>query len=267
MRRSLAISVVLTIVTSMATAEPREEDVAFTSRLDRSEQRYVLIFPSEFKSETPRDLMIALHGHGSDRWQFVRQARGECKAARDAAAKHQMLFVSPDYRAKTSWMGPKAEADVTQIIEDLKKQYPIERVFISGGSMGGTGALTFAARQPKLVQGVVALNGTANLLEYAQFMDAIAESFGGEKTKIPEDYKARSAEYWPERLTMPIAFTTGGKDKAVPPESVHRLHGVLQQLKRPVLLIHREAGGHDTNYEDSMTAFQFVIEKAPAFKR
>jgi hypothetical protein len=25
-----------------------------------------------------------------------------------------MIFVSPDYRAKTSWMGPKAEADMVQ---------------------------------------------------------------------------------------------------------------------------------------------------------
>jgi len=267
MHRWLAISIILTFVISTAVAEPREEDVAFTSRLDKSEQRYVVIFPTDFKAESSRDLLIALHGHGSDRWQFVRQTRGECKAARDTASKHQMLLASPDYRAKTSWMGPKAEADVVQIIEDLRKKYTIQRVFISGGSMGGTGALTFAARQPTLVHGVVALNGTANLLEYAQFSEAIAESFGGEKSKIPEEYKARSAEYWPERLTMPIAFTTGGKDKAVPPESAIRLHGVLQQLKRPVLLIHRESGGHDTSYEDSMAAFNFAIEKSSAFKR
>jgi len=26
------------------------------------------------------------------------------------------------------------------------------------------------------------------------------------------EYKNRSAEYWPERLMMPIAFTVGGKD-------------------------------------------------------
>ena len=68
-----------------------------------------------------------------------------------------MIYVSPDYRAKTSWMGPKAEADVVQIIRDLKKRHRIGRVFITGGSMGGTAALTFAALHPDLVAGVASL--------------------------------------------------------------------------------------------------------------
>jgi len=58
--------------------------------------------------------MIAFHGHGSNRWQYVKDERGECKGARDVALKNNMIFVSPDYRAKTSWMGPKAEADVVR---------------------------------------------------------------------------------------------------------------------------------------------------------
>ena len=73
-----------------------------------------------------------------------------------------MIMVCPDYRAKTSWMGPKAEADVLQIIAELKKQYKIDKVFVCGGSMGGSSALTFTAMHPDLVDGVVSVNGTAN---------------------------------------------------------------------------------------------------------
>ena len=86
-------------------------DVEFTARCDGSKQRYVLMLPKAFDAAKERDLMIALHGHGSDRWQFVNNDRDECRAVRDAAAAHGMLFLSPDYRAKTSWMGPAAEAD------------------------------------------------------------------------------------------------------------------------------------------------------------
>ena len=68
--------------------------------------------------------MIALHGHGSDRWQFASKVFDEASAARDVAAAHRMLFVSPDYRKSTSWMGPKAEADMVQIIDELKARYP-----------------------------------------------------------------------------------------------------------------------------------------------
>lgn len=242
--------------------EPALEDVAFTATVDQSEQRYAMIMPSRFDNAQAHDMLIVLHGHTSDRWQFVRWDRDECRAIRDFAARHNMLLVSPEYRPSTSWMGPKAEADVVQIIADLKQKYRIARVFISGGSMGGTSALAFAAMHPDLVAGVASLNGTCNLVEYTNFSRFIAESYGGTKTQVLDEYKKRSAEYWPERLTMPIAMTTGGKDTAVPPQSCQRLEKVLKLLGRDVLLIHREDVGHATNYDDSLAICEFMLEKA-----
>ncbi len=237
------------------------EDVAFTASHDGTEQRYILLVP-EGETKDHRDLMIALHGHGSDRWQFAKGDFGEALGSRAVAKKYGMIFVSPDYRAKTSWMGPKAEADLVQIIKELKQKYAIRRIFLCGGSMGGSSALTFAALHPDLISGVASMNGTANHLEYQKFQDAISESFGGTKAAIPDEYKKRSAEYWPERFTMPVGLATGGQDTLVPPDSVLRLAAILKQLDRPVLLIHREAGGHSTTYDDSVTILEYVIENA-----
>ena len=239
-------------------------DVVFKATSDGSEQRYVIVLPAKFQSDQRHDVLIALHGHGSDRWQFIKDARDECKAARDAAAKHRLIYVSPDYRARTSWMGPAAETDLVQIIAELKQQHRVGRVLICGGSMGGTGALTFAALHPELIDGVAAMNGTANLLEYAQFQEAISASFGGTKKAIPAEYKKRSAEYWPERLTMPVAMTTGGRDTLVPPQSCQRLAAVLKSLDREVLLLHRDATGHETNLADATEILEFVIKSSPA---
>lgn len=261
-RRSLAILVSLVGVAAAFADAPSPTDVAFQAESDQTEQRFVQLLPADFRPEQTHDVLIALHGHGSDRWQFVKDARDECRAARDVAAKHRMIYVSPDYRAKTSWMGPKAETDVVQIVRDLKQRHRVGRVFLTGGSMGGTAALTFAALHPDLIAGVASMNGTANLLEYPNFQDAIAESFGGTKVAIPDEYKKRSAEYWPERFTMPVGITTGGQDTLVPPHSVERLAGVLKQLDRPVLLIRRDAGGHQTNYDDGVAILEFVIQKA-----
>ena len=237
-------------------------DVTFTSTADGTPQNYVLVVPPAFDPSLPHDVLIALHGHGSDRWQFVKNPRDECRAARDVASRHAMLFVSPDYRASTSWMGPAAEADVVQIIADIKQQHRVGRVFICGGSMGGSACLTFAALHPELVDGVMSMNGTANFLEYNNFLDAIQASFGGTKAEKPLEYKQRSAEYWPERLTMPVAITASGKDTAVPPESVLRLATVLRALERRVLVIHRPDAGHETNYDDAVAALEFVIREA-----
>ena len=236
-------------------------DVLFKAKLDATEQRYVIQLPRRFDPTRPHDLLIALHGHGSDRWQFVKDARGECRAARDAASLHQMIYVSPDYRARTSWMGPAAEADLLQIIDDLHQQYRLENIIVCGGSMGGTSALAFATLHPECVDGVVSLNGTANLVEYEGFAEAIAASYGGTKSEKPEVYKARSAELFPERLTMPVGLTTGALDKLVPPESTLRLAELLKRRESPVKLIHQVQGGHETSYDDSMEVMKFVIEK------
>ena len=174
-----------------------------------------------------------------------------------------MIFVSPDYRAPASWMGPKAEADVVQIIAELKQQHRVSRMFLCGGSMGGASSLAFAALHPELLDGVASMNGTANFLEFENFYGSIAESFGGTKEQIPLEYKNRSAEYWPEKLTMPIGLAASGKDESVPPHSVLRLAHVLQSMAHPhVKLIHRPDMGHSTSYEDAAAVIEFIVQSA-----
>ena len=258
---SVCLQVVLTLP-AVCNERFTERDVSFAASCDGSTQHFVLMTPPTFKADKRTDVLIAFHGHGSDRWQYAKNARDECRVARDVALKYGMLFVSPDYRAKTSWMGPKAEADVLQIVGDLKKKYRVGRVLLCGGSMGGTSCLSFAAMHPDLVDGVASMNGTANLLEYENFQEAIQASYGGTKAEIPEEYKRRSAEYWPERLTMPMGITLGGQDRSVPPDSVRRLAGVLKTLGRDVLVIDREDTGHSTNYADGEAVLEYVIEKA-----
>ncbi|RPI87405.1 MAG: alpha/beta fold hydrolase, partial [Planctomycetaceae bacterium] len=163
-------------------ADPQIEDVEMTARCDGTPQRYLLVFPPNFRADCQTDLLFVLHGHGSDRWQAVKNAPAEFRAASDVAAARGMILVSPDYRARTSWMGPRAEADMLQILEDLKARFAVRKVILLGASMGGSSVLTFAAIHPRLVDGVVSMNGTANHVEYEQFQEAIRESFGGSKT-------------------------------------------------------------------------------------
>ena len=234
-------------------------DVSFVARHDGAAQRYVQVLPPGYERRRPCPLLIALHGHGSDRWQFIQQERDECLAVRDFARQEHMILVSPDYRASTSWMGPAATADMRQIIAKLRREHRISAVYIAGASMGGLSALAFAAMHPEGLAGVCAMNGLANILTYDQFTDAIAASYGGPPWQRPEVYKQRSAEHWPERFTMPVGFTVSGQDTVVPPDSVRRLATALGALRRPALLIDRPERGHDTGYTDAMTALEFML--------
>lgn len=238
------------------------QDVPFTAVYDGTAQYFVRMAPPGFDATAECDVLIALHGHGSDRWQFSGGDTPTGKAARDIAVARGMLLILPDYRAKTSWMGPAAESDLVQIIAVLRETHQVGRVFLCGGSMGASSSLTFAALHPDLIAGVAAMNGTANHLEYENFQDAIRESFGGTKQEIPLEYKNRSAEYWPERFTMPVAITASADDTVVPPDSVMRLAGVLKKLGRPVLAIYRDKVGHTSLPEDARATIEFMIDTA-----
>ena len=242
-----------------ATALPAQEDIAFTATRDGSIQRYVELLPPNFQQDQSADLVVALHGHGSDRWQFIKDARGECRGVREVAAKHGAILVSPDYRAKTSWMGPDAEADVLQILDEVQSRRKIRRTFLAGGSMGGTAAAIFTTLHPQRVHGFCSLNGTVNMLEYKGFHEAISASYGGTATTARAVYEARSPDRHPERLTMPAAFTTGGLDTVVPPDSTLKLVAALQSAGRQVYHIHRPNGGHSTTLADTTAAMTFLF--------
>ena len=250
------------------------EDHSFVSTLDASTQEFVVIWPGsadsvapDAKEGQPPDALIALHGHGSDRWQFVQAARGECAGARDVAERHGMVYISPDYRATTSWAGPQAEADLVQLIHLLREGEcgPVRRVLLCGASMGGTAALTFAVRHPHLLDGVVSMNGVADLTTYSNYSDAIFASFVSLGGNEQHERRLRSATFHPERLLgLPLATTTGGQDEAVPPASTLQLMEVLTKqgesgLSGPTLSIHRPLVGHETDYADTVTALEFVI--------
>lgn len=265
---ALAYAGALLVMTISVTAPAQEEestvtnDIAFAATCDGTEQRYVQVLPAAFQPDEPYDVLIALHGHGSDRWQYVKDPRDECRAARDVATEHGMVFVSPDYRATTSWMGPKAEADLVDIITEFRKRERVRRVFLSGASMGGAACLTFAALHPELLDGVASMNGVANFMEYENFQDAIRASFGGSKEGVPDEYRKRSAEFHARSLAMPVGITTGGQDTSTPPASVLRLVDELTSINPNVLLIHREDEGHRTCYADAKAIVEFVIERA-----
>ncbi len=191
-----AIVVLLSMARSsmlLAAALGTPTDVAFTATYDGSEQRYVQLLPIDYDPQKQYDVVIALHGHGSDRWQYATGSRDELRATRDAAANHDMILICPDYRATTSWMGPAAEADMVQIIQNLKIQYNIGKTIVTGASMGGASSLAFTAIHPNLVDGVCSINGLANFVGYQNFQDAIAASFGGTYEQAPQEYLKRSA--------------------------------------------------------------------------
>lgn len=235
-------------------------DLQFKARIDGTVQRYLEMLPAGFDKSQPHSVLIALHGGGADRWQYATAARDECRAARDIAVRYGMVYLCPDLRGAGADMGPKPEADLMQIIRTIRKKYKIDKVFLVGASLGACNSLSFAALHPEMVNGVSAQNAHANYFE--DHDDTVRQSLGGLPKDIPLEYKKRSAEYWPERFTMPVAITVGGQDGVVPPQSARRFIGVLKAIGAKTLLIDRPETGHSTDYDDTIAALDFVVKTA-----
>jgi flagellar hook assembly protein FlgD len=75
-------------------------------------------------------------------------------------------------------------------------------------------------------------------------------------------YHDRSAEFFPERFTMPASFTADSADGTVPPQSVWRLADTLRARGKTDLLLISRSIGHSTNYADAKALIDFVIDQA-----
>jgi predicted esterase len=115
------------------------------SAIDNTPQPYRIYIPQ--KHPTPAPLVIALHGTGGDENTLFDQ-HPTLKPAADALG---LIVVSPFGRGVTEYRGV-GEHDVLAVLADVRQRYPIdpERIYLTGHSMGGTGAAYLAMRHPDL---------------------------------------------------------------------------------------------------------------------
>lgn len=119
-----------------------------------AEMRYAISLPAGY-AETPRPLVLALHPGGRSVYygSWFMQSIVE-PALRDWDA----VIVAPDVPAR-SWSVPESERAVLALLADVAARHAIDpdRVLVTGFSMGGAGTWYFAARNPDLFTGAIAV--------------------------------------------------------------------------------------------------------------
>ncbi len=156
-------------------AEPRGyQRMGFVSRMDDTAQGYELFVPPGYRgSDTRRwPLVVTLHGFKGNAGDYFRNTFG---LARDfdggesllahgrhgeAPTKGPMFVISPTGRGQAMYRHA-GETDVLEALEDARSRFRIDpdRIYITGGSMGGTGAAYLPYRHPDLFAASAALAG------------------------------------------------------------------------------------------------------------
>jgi predicted esterase len=132
-----------------ADAPGKDLRLTYVSQIDQTEQPYRIYVPSSYDSGRPAPLIIAMHGTGGNESTLFDDKAYQQGAIKRAAEKHGVLLVSPLGRGITEYRGI-GENDVFCVLEAVRKRYRVDdnRIYLTGHSMGGTGAAYLALHHP-----------------------------------------------------------------------------------------------------------------------
>ncbi|HUB81014.1 MAG TPA: alpha/beta hydrolase-fold protein [Bryobacteraceae bacterium] len=136
------------------------------SSIDGSQQPYAIYIPSGFEAPRGYGLLISLHAEDTNHRQNLVQVLGIAgRAAIPWAGSgfpplhdRELIVACPLARGTMGYQGI-AEQDVYDVVADVERRYPIDRdrVYLTGISMGGGGALWLAETRPDMWAGVLAM--------------------------------------------------------------------------------------------------------------
>jgi predicted esterase len=132
---------------------------AYRSGVDSTLQPYRVFIPAAYDGSKAFPLVVALHGMGGDETSiFDQYANG---AFRREAEKHSYIVVCPKGREPASMYTGSAEQDVLDVIAEIERAYKIDldRVYMTGHSMGGFGTWSIAIDHPDLFAAIAPISG------------------------------------------------------------------------------------------------------------
>jgi acetyl esterase/lipase len=191
--------------------------LTFHSDVDGSEQPYALYLPNPFDAARKYPLVVSLHGADSNHRLNLSRVfgvgaglgQGEFRSSGYFPRLRNVEFIvaSPLARGTMGYQGI-AEKDVYDMMADVKRRFAVDedRVYLTGLSMGGGGALWLVLTRPDIWAAVAAV--------------CPATIPGSEELAL-------------NALHVPVHLFQGEQDPVVPVENARRWHKRLL-----------EAGGH-----------------------
>ena len=187
--------------------------LTFHSDVDDSDQPYAIYVPRTYDPSRKYPLVVSLHGSGSNHRLDLRRVfgKGNLGGESDAHASRyfpqwqdvDFIVASPLARGTMGYQGI-AEKDVYDVLDDVKKRFSIDedRVYLTGLSMGGGGALWLALTRPDVWAAVAAIcpSGPPGTEEFAA-----------------------------NALHLPIHLFHGALDPLVPVQGIRQWNALLEQ--------------------------------------
>jgi len=200
MRKPLFCAVAAAAVLASQSYVPGPQVLTFFSAVDDSDQPYALYLPQDYNPAKRYPLVISLHGAWSNHRLNLKRVfgKGNLPGESDLLATRyfqqfrnvQYIVASPYARGTIGYQGI-GEKDVYDVLADVEKRFRIDedRIYLTGLSMGGGGALWLALTHPDIWAAVAPVCPAA---------------------------PAGSEDLAPNLLNVPVHLFHGDQDPAVP---------------------------------------------------
>jgi len=135
--------------------------VYYTSSVDDSQQAYGIYIPSGGRPAEGYPVVLHAHGYG---WSV---SSGFSQWQQDWADAHGWLIVQLNARGPNFYWGI-GDVATREVIDDIRLHYhaDMQRIYITGGSMGGTGAFRQGVVHPDYIAASVGVDGWTDFREW-----------------------------------------------------------------------------------------------------
>lgn len=195
MKTTLALALSLAVLcvqcgSTIRAASPaagKQVEQSFQAK-DGGEVPYLLYLPDDFdeQSNTPRPVMLFLHGRGESSGPLSLVAKWGPPQMVERGEKFPFILISPQCPKEDAWSSQTQQSRISQLLDSVVDKFKADKdhIYLAGLSMGGSGSWRMAADHPDRFAAVVPICGRGEIADAGKLKNLPIWVFVGDQDRV-----------------------------------------------------------------------------------